>query len=267
MANLKWEGLITVPTAGYAMSVTEVPSATSTVTIPAGEYYLTSIGDGTRSLADEIAFQLTSNATLAGTYTVAVTDDTDTASGKLTIAVTGVTSTNITWSNTTFRDIIGFTGTSTGADTTHTGASQCRYLWLPNTGPSSMSYPFPTTTAQHFGMRATDGSFAQAPSGQTVSLKYNTRYFNEVGFNTLLGNKTVIVLESTTNESLEKFYEDVIGEGLRLRFYKDRSDNAVFWTFVTETFKDFNPTPNEMGWMSSANSLWSYSSKLWEYVS
>jgi len=258
----KWEGRITVPTGGWAMSVTDSDGA-ATVTIPAGQYYWRSAGNGSRSFLDEIDFQLDAKGGGVN-YTVALDDASGTATGKLTLTPSTGTMA-VTWTSTDLRDVMGFTGNLSAASS-HQSPEQIEYLWLPNAGPSQMSMPWPATTSQKFGMRRTDGTFAQAPSGSSVRLKYNTRFYQEMQFTTLLGSKVAIPLESVANESLEKFYATVIGEGIPVRQYKDRSDNTLYWTTVVENFHEYAPTVNDPSWMQSPNSLWSVAYRFAELI-
>src|SRR3990167_2984753 len=108
MALEKYEGLITVPTGGWAVSVEEfTPNAGPvTVTVPAGAYYLTSDGGAGAGLVSTLASLLTANGTLAGTYSASLSDTDAAATGKVTLSATGVTTFNLTWTSTTLRDTL-----------------------------------------------------------------------------------------------------------------------------------------------------------------
>src|SRR5687768_7257565 len=127
MALPKIEGMVTVPTGGWSVSVTEDPAATSTVTVAAGDYFPTS----TTALLSAFSTALTSNSTLAGTYTVSLDDASDSSTGKVTISAAGVTTFAITWTSTALRDALGFAG-NTSAALTVTGDNASPYVNLPN---------------------------------------------------------------------------------------------------------------------------------------
>ncbi len=260
MALPKVEGLITIPTGGYTLTVTEVPAATTTVTIPAGDYYWNSSTNFCSAIADA----LTNNATLAGTYTVSIADGTDTSTGYCTISSSGITSFAITWVSTTLRDYLGFAG-NTSAGTTATSTRQARYLWLPNTGRTRPMAPDPTAVSQHMGQEVTDFAFTQAASGVATGTYFNTRYRDSFAFDLLKGNKTWIVNESIVNESLQKFYDDVVKRGTRFRYYPDRSDDAVYFTMMIGNAGQFAPDAVVENW-TGANSLWNVNYEMWEYV-
>jgi len=261
MALPKVEGLITVPTGGYTLTVTEVPAASATVTIPAGDYYWNSSTNFCTAIGDA----LTNDATLAGTYTVSIADGTDTSTGYCTISSSGITSFAITWVSTTFRDWLGFTG-NTSAGTTATGTRQARYLWLPNSGRTSPLSPEPTSLTQHLGQEVTDFVFTQAASGVSTGTYFNTRYRDSFAFGLLKGNKTWIANETITNESLQRFYDDVIKRGTRFRYYPDRSSDALYFTARIKDAGQFAPEAAVGNW-TGANSLWNVDYEMWEYVS
>lgn len=251
MALLKLEGRITVPTGGYDLELSEGGVGVGTVTIGAANYYLSS----PTSLTSELKEQL--DAVGAGTYTVTLDDDTDTATGKVTISVTGVANYSIVWTDTALRDLYGFTSNIT-TQTTATGAYQAPNLWLPNTDRSRVLSPVPASTSYSLGARVRDFSFAIAPSGESKALSYSTRYVDALEFAGLVASKVWQSQESVVNESLETFYEDVIGVGTQFRFHPDRSDNAVYWDMRVSNAQDFRPVPVRQEWTGS-NSLWSVS--------
>lgn len=251
MALQKLEGRITIAS-GTQLRITENGGSNIDVTITAGDYYLI-------QLLSQIGTDITAHASTVGTYTVTLDDTSDTATGKVTIAATGVTVFTLNWTlsslSTTLRDKLGFTGNLSGA-TTYTGTNQSRYLWLPNAGPVELSMPEPTATTQNFGAPETDLTFNTAPSGDSVRLYYNTIYSSIIRWQ-VLGSKTWITLETITNESFQKFYEDVIGKGVSFRYYADRSNDNLFWRLVVEDAQSFKPVPRDPGWFG-ANSLWNF---------
>src|SRR3990167_10075953 len=85
---------------GGTVTVTVVPALAAGNYLKSATAYLTTIANA-----------LTNDATLAGTYTLTVSDGNDSATGKTTLAATGITSFTITWSDTTYgqrlADVLG----------------------------------------------------------------------------------------------------------------------------------------------------------------
>lgn len=261
----KLEGLITVPTGGYIVGTDVTFSGgggPATVTVPAGEYYLNTAGDGTRSLLAELEFQLDALAT--PDVTVSIADDNDNSTGAVTIAVASGTFT-WTWSSTTLRDLLGFT-TNPSAVTTITGIEQAEYLWLPNVKRARALAPEPTSTSTtNMGARERDFTSTLAPSGKSTRLSYNTRYVDSLDFDYLLGRKVWQMHETTVNESLEKFYADVIGIGSPFYFHPDRANDTLKYKMFVHNARDFKPAPMVPGWYG-ASSLWSISYEMRKLV-
>lgn len=263
MANCKWEGRITVPTGGWDITVAEDSAARSdTVTIAAGDYYLTS----STSLLTALKNALDGSGTLLGTYTVTLDDTSDTATGKVTISVAGGASTFAvsTWDDTDLRDALGFTGTTADAASA-TGGSQALYLWLPNVNRQGTS-PEIAATGDNFGMARTDGSYVRSPSGVASGLYFNTQRHDTFIYSNLQAIKVWKLHESTTNESLETFWENVIRKFLPFRYHPDRSDDSVYATLrVTDSGNSFAPAPQVESWVGSS-SLWQWQCDVDEYV-
>ena len=259
MALPKLEGKITIPTGGYSVTISEDAGARSSVlTIAAADYYLATAGTGSRSLLAELEYQLDNDTTLLGAYTVSLSDNSDsTSTGKVTITLdSGASSFAVSsWNSSTLRDVLGFSGSESGS-TSLTGDEHAEYLFLPNVGRSGVMAPEPSATTQNFGVPETDGTFRMAPSGAAARLKYNTRYRDRLRFVHLKGYKTYKQLETVTNESFEKFYDKVIGEGLTFRYYKSRDDDTKYWSLVVEDFQNYAPQVVREGWEGSAQGLW-----------
>jgi hypothetical protein len=256
MALPKFEGIITIPTGGYSVSVTD-PGGTSTVTLAAGDYYLTK----TTGLLAAFKTALDANATLSGTYTVTLSDTDELATGKVTIACNQTYS--LTWSSTTLRDILGFTG-NISAVTTSTGASAARYLWLPNCGRTG-HIPEPTSGSSYFGRPKSDLVMTEAPSGVTCAIAYNVTHRGTLEFNTLLGEFVWQRLETTTNLSAEKFWRDVWWVGKRFAYFPDRSDDAVSFALIAPQGGMFDPQPLDPVRVGAA-SIWGMRLEVMDYV-
>lgn len=253
MALNKLEGRITVPTGGWSISVNEGGGGV-TVTVAAADYYLTTAGSGSRSLLAELEFQL--DSLMTGAYTVSLDDTADNATGKVTISATGVGSFSITWTSTSIRDALGFTGNVSGA-TTYTGSNQARYLWLPNVRRANLMGAEPSSTSFDLGVQVEDGTFTMAPSGASKKLAYNRRRIDTLEYRYLLGNKSLLALETTTNESWERFYQDVIQPGYPFRLHPDRSSDSVYFTWKADSTKaGMGVEPIYPGWVNNASSQW-----------
>src|SRR3990167_11017014 len=98
MALEKLEGAVRF-TAAQTVAIVEAtgPSATVTVAAASSTYYLPS----NASLLSALVNALNDDATLGGTYSLSLDDDTDAATGKATLSATGVGASFSPSSNTT----------------------------------------------------------------------------------------------------------------------------------------------------------------------
>jgi len=247
MALPKLEGEIQVETATVVGTF-----AGSVITLPVGNYFLTTVGNGgaTRSLLAELKNQLDTGP--GGTWTLTCDDTADTALGKITIARNS--NYTATWTSTGIRDLLGFTADlSTASTASFTGSKQAKALWLPNCGRSGILSPQAST-----GAIASDYTASVSTDGTVYAIAYSTRGFDTLEHRTVLGSKAWASLEITSNESFETFYRYVIAGGLRLRFHKDRSDDATYRTWNIQNGGSYNPVPVREDWADSAKSLWSF---------
>lgn len=243
MPILKLEGEIILST-----STTVGTFAGSGIVMPAGRYFLNSVGSGgaTRTFLLELKNQLDTGP--GGTWTVTADDNADTSLGKVTIARDS--NFTATWTSSTIRDLLGFTTDLTPSAATFTGANHAKYLYLPNCGRSGVLSPEASN-----GAIETDYTLSMGTDGTPYALSYTKRYKDTLEFRTLKGSKTWSSLDVTTNEALEQFHSDVIANGLRLRFHADRSVDGTFRTWVSES-GDFAPQPIREDWTESTESLW-----------
>ncbi len=256
----KYEGLITVPTGGWALSVQEfTPNAgPATVTVPAGDYFWNSTASGgSASCLSTLASQLTSNGTLGGTYTATMSDDNLAATGKVTLAASGVTTFSVSWSSTVLRDLLGWTGNISGA-ASYVAPEHAERLWLPPVVNDSPEFPIGAV-----GWQVSDYIATVAPSGYSKRLGYARRYRGVIKYRQVYASKMWKRHEVTTNESLEKFWEDVIHPGYGVRFHPDRATDGTYVNWVLVSGDRFKPTPDVPGWQG-ARSLWSWDSELIE---
>jgi hypothetical protein len=182
------------------ISVTTNAGGPTVVTITAGTYYMTSF------LVALQAALIAQRSVTAGTWAVSWSTGAN-ATGKVTIAVTNGTY-SIAWTSTTIRDLLGFTADVT-AQTTSTGASQARGVWIPDRALWTRSTPSAAP-------RRTDKRGSQSPTGTVLSLIGNTRYqHDELRWVGVAKHRVWIGAETTTNQSWERFMLDTqLGAGL-----------------------------------------------------
>lgn len=244
MALLKLEGMITVPTGGWSASITD-NDGTFTATVAAGDYFLTS----TTSLLAAFKTALDNGAGV--TYTVTVDDADPTGTGKVTITPSAG-NVAITWTSTSLRDALGFTGNLSAAST-QVSPSSSPYIYLPNVQRSPAMAPEGSN-----GYVVNDSTVTVAPSGNAVGLQYNKRYINTLGFRFLLANKGWIAHEVVANESLESFYNSTIGAVRPFRIHPDRSVDATFTTWRAAGASEIALTPAIPNMTTGATSLWHF---------
>lgn len=221
--------------------------AGAAVTIPAGSYYLTSVGSGSRSLLDEIKFQAD---TATGRLWLFVLDDnSDASTGKLAVTVSGA-ATTVTWASTALRDALGFNGNLTGPANGWTADNHAKYLHLPSCGRSGLMAPSTSN-----GALEADYSLSMGTDGTPYAIAYSVRELDSMEFRHQRGKKSWIDQESVVNESLERFYRDVIALGLSLRFHKDRADDATYRWWVVENGGSYAPRAFDERWVDGPECL------------
>jgi hypothetical protein len=257
----KLEGRLTTGSTAYSMTVSENGGGGVAVDVLAADtdYYPTS----TTSFLTTIGTALTASASLAGTYTATISDSTS-GTGKVTLAVSGggVTQFAVTWTNTTLRDALGFTGNLTGT-TTYDSQSACPYIWLPNQRRTE-----PMVPEGYKGFPIVDTTITQSPSGHSVATYWATRYSNNLAFRFLTGNKVWRASESVTNESLQSFFETCIAPGNPVRYHYDRDVDATYVTW--RLMPQWNVRPEIPGFVGrgsdGSSTYWSYSADCIELV-
>lgn len=249
MSLSKLEARITVPTGGYSISVTD-SGGTSSVTVAAGLYYLTS----TTSLLTTLVTALNADSTLAGTYSCTVDDDIDAATGRVTLAATGGGNISVTWTSTVLRDLLGFTAGLSGA-ATYTSTKAAKPLFLPGVPRAN-----PLVPDGHAGLLVTDASTTIAPSGESCVLVYANRRVDSLEFRFLLGRKTWTVYETYVNESFESFWANNVALGAPLRYHYDRATDGTYVAIRAATCAVFPATTAVANWCGNiavgAATLW-----------
>jgi hypothetical protein len=236
----KLEYRITVPTAGYTATVG------STKTIPAGTYYLSSPGSGSNDFLAEVQSQFGATSVTAslGEY----------GTGIVTITFSG--STDVSWISTELRDILGFTGNLSGASS-YVGTLSARGVWMPNVPPMILN------AGGHWrGHREADYRTAVNPAGYVWAVHGQSRTaLDLLRWTGIQQARTWIQNESTTNQSLERFWTDgVWGEaawgtpGGPIRWYPSAASDTEFGTYKVVDGGVFRPTPVVEGWIA----LWTW---------
>lgn len=138
------------------------------------------------------------------------------ATGLVTIDTNAGSSKDITWSDTDVRDLLGFTGNLTGAES-YTATNQMRYVWRPT---KALSY----TSVDRDEIWAPDSSsrVLRSSGGTAYSVVGYTAYDVELSWQ-YLPKADVITDSSTVWESLQQFWVDVIAKGSPLRYLPDRT--------------------------------------------
>jgi hypothetical protein len=253
MALPKLEGLIRIAEATVLGTLT-TGATPYVITIPVGDYYLTTAGNGARSLVDEIEEQVEAMVG-AGTCTVTVDDDTDTSEGQVTIAYSATFT--LSWTSTYLRDLLGFTGTLTPAASSFQGTGHARTLWLPNCGRSNTLAPEGSN-----GHIQSDYTCVIAPSGAHRAFSFTARYSDTMNFAMVQGRKAWIEHESRAGESFEQFYLDVLQYAYSVRYYLDRSTaspvaDTDYKTWFVKDGGRYEPVPVVSNW-TGEKSLWSF---------
>lgn len=259
MALPKYEGMITVPSGGYTMTVTDAGGTSAVTVAAAGDYYLTS----TTSLLSAIASALNADATLSATYTITLDDNDDnsaSSTGRVTIATSSSMSA-ITWTSTALRDLLGFSGSEVISSGTVTADYHSRYLYLPNTKRSNALCPDGDD-----GLPESDGVVTRSTSGYTKSLSYNITKRDVIEHQFLLGSKVWDSLDTYTNEALQTFYAYVVGKGVPFRYHPDRATDGTYVSYQPDTdgVQSMNVAPMVDGWTSGAMSLWRWRCPVWK---
>jgi hypothetical protein len=244
----KLEGLIRLNEATILGTLT-TGATPYVITIPAGDYYLTTIGDGSRSLVDEIEFQVQTMVG-AGTCTITVDDDTDTSEGQVTIAYTATFT--LSWTSSYLRNLLGFSSTLTPAASSFQSTAHARTLWLPNCGRMNVLAPEASD-----GQLVADQTCVVAPSGAHASFSFTGRYVDTMNFAMVQGRKAWITHESRSYESFEQFWLDVLQYGYTVRFHKDRATDGTYRTWYVKNSGRYEPQAVISNW-TGAKSLWSF---------
>ncbi len=187
-----------------------------TITTTAGNYYIKGYtGESTNQLVEHLQAQI--RASSLGTSLASATVDLNEGTGQITINfATGGTEIGITWTDTDLRDLLGFTGDLSGADS-YTATNQCRYIWRPTRYVSNHDVDRDQIWAEESNSRVVVSSDATA-----FAITGNTRKNVNLEFRNLPA-ADVRTDSATVWETFQQFFVDVIAKGETVRYIPDRA--------------------------------------------
>lgn len=204
----RMEAEFTIPTGGAAVAATNDAGGPTTVTIPAGDYFVS-------ELVEEFETRL--NATLpplSGAWAVGIS----TTTGLVTISCSVAFS--ITWTSTTLRDTFGFTGNLAGSPAA-TGERQAELIWFPGCN-------FLAETDPKQAPAGDDNVASVGPTGRVYFLGSDTEFFchRQCKWPAVSRDRVWASEVSTVNSDWETFYRDSqlaehawCARGARVRIY------------------------------------------------
>lgn len=185
------EADITVPVGGWDISV-DVGGGPVTITVDAGNYTPTELVDALEvELDDSMTWDVSISNGESGTGRVTIDSQDEPWS--------------LTWTDTDFRDALGFTANITGVTTAQTGARSAVGIWLPGNPAKFTQYGDASA-----GTRVTDYAATVGPTGRVHALMGN-QYVKHVGirWEGVPSNRALAHFESIVGESFEAFFRDV----------------------------------------------------------
>lgn len=223
-----------MPTGGWtdagSFTVTDDGGAHN-ITIDAGTYYWSSVGNNVEDFAAQLAEDINQAATGSGTFTVSISAA-EGGTGKVTIAISSGTF-SLAWGTgdgLTVRNLCGFAA-NISAGASSTGANHALGLWLPD---CPVDTPYGLTSD---GLLTYDAIATYAPDGTYKAVSYSSVTNNEYTYQAVSKNKTITAGETSTNESYETFWDDCIAGqaswaegGKALRWYADASTDGTYKT-------------------------------------
>jgi hypothetical protein len=226
MTRGRIDAQITVPTGGWAASVaiTGIAGSPFTVTIPAGAYYPV-------DLLSTWQTQLDAADGTDGAFTVSASWG-EAGTGFVTIAHATQTIT-VTWTSTSLRDVLGFTGTLTPAALTFTGTEACEAVWLPN---CEGAFYYGNGDEGH---TETDRGSTESPHGDVKGLVYNTRQVLPSAIWSHVPKAFArAAAETTTNASYERWWRNT--QGGELSYFEACAPVRLVWDAASpSTYKTY----------------------------
>jgi hypothetical protein len=195
-----------------------------------------------------------------------------TSTGKVTIDAPSAGDFEVTWTDTDLRDILGFTGASTGMSDPpggFTGDYAAGYCWLPN---RSFSYHPVEISAANFWESESNSILHRSRDGTAYGVVGNLMNRAQVEYSMLFDE--YVIKQSGGWPALvypfEQFFEDAIHETAPVRVFPDGSLNGST-DFVTALVGDGTGAIGGFSEFAgrhirSFNGLWDLSIPLVEYV-
>jgi hypothetical protein len=194
----------------FTVAATEFTVASTATGNDAGSYYIYEYGGGTNDLMAHLTAKM---AAVDATATVTLS-----SAGKVVIAFGGVQT--VSWSVTTLRDILGFTGNLSGA-ATYTATNYPRYTWVPTREMAE----YPTNAAQLWATRSTTLAH-RSIDGTTFTVNGNLVYDGNYSWR-LNPLAEVLIAHDTAYNSFEQFFTDVMAVGKPIIVYPDTTAYAT----------------------------------------
>lgn len=219
------------------------------VSLTDGTYYLSSEDSESDGLIAHLQSRLNSDGSLSNTYTVSIAAGEE-GTGKVTLSADA--NFDVTWSTTALRDLLGFTGDVDSASS-YESSQSARSLWLPEGSP-------PQT------LNGTDVNWAGVPvsnkrdqvndAGYTYSLAGQKRTERMVTWPAVKRHRVWDINETTENQSVEQFWEDVIygsaswsaRPGGPFRYYRDADTDGEYRTYVALGWERMEPQQRLQHW-------------------
>jgi hypothetical protein len=220
--------------------------AGAAITLTAAKtYYHSSAGNDTLDLPAKLAALL--DAAGAATYTVTIGAG-ESGTGLYTISATGgsVADFALTWTNTALRDLLGYTGTISGA-LSHVATNNALGLWLPDGPPRSLcgiSDPIDES----------DETVTETTAGHVYRLTYSRKtVIDGLTYQGVSHAKTRIAGETTANASLQRFWRDAVQGDQSylgtLRIYPDADTDGTYSAYAVGAMSRCEPTALADGWL------------------
>lgn len=217
MATVYQEYFGRFPIGATTDSFTVTNSAANALTLTAGYYY-------TDGYTGETAVQFCNHVqniirTATGSPNPNANVSYSHATGRVTIALD--VACTIAWGDAALAPILGFSTDTTANAATHVGTQQPRYVWRPSVAASEYST---SLTGQTWAPVSTT-KYRRANSGAIHSVPGSVLYETMFSYN-YLPLADAIRAATQTYTSFQEWFEDVICNGYRVRFYRDRTLNS-----------------------------------------
>lgn len=235
---------ITVPTGGWALSLTVTggTGGTTTVTLPAGTYWIADLLAALKTALDA-AF----GADGVFTCSIAISEG-----GTLFVTISHATETfSITWTAPELGNLLGFAGNLTPAALSFTGTERCEALW-------QSDCPYDAPRGQTTGILQRDRTVAVAADGTMSGHGFvSRRKLGRVVWTMVGVKRTLQQYETVTNESFERWFNNThlgavtyFGAVPMVRFYWDADSLGTYVQLkLTEPVDEFNPQRVDSLWI------------------